>query len=258
MTVIEPVMMKRCSKCGEEKPATLEYFFRQKNRGIGLHSSCKECERPGYTQRKRARLELNSLAQRGLKRCRKCKKEKPATPEYWHRNKNRKGGLQDECIICVRVYKYEYRNRNREKIKKYLNDYCTQNKNRIDQQRKGYYARNREWLIDRMRSYQAAKKAEKLRQSLRLAGFLTPSSEYFHGYCAVCAKELSKSAKPVIWTQRKPDMLVPLCNQCIADKGNCEPKDWLTRRYNAQRLAEIKRIMKDYFIWFEGVVNHAN
>lgn len=34
---------KRCTKCGEEKPATPEYFHRKRARISGLRSDCKTC-----------------------------------------------------------------------------------------------------------------------------------------------------------------------------------------------------------------------
>ena len=36
-------MMKKCSKCGEEKPATPEVFSRQEAAIDGFHAWCKEC-----------------------------------------------------------------------------------------------------------------------------------------------------------------------------------------------------------------------
>ena len=35
--------MKKCSKCGEEKPATEEYFHKDKRLKYGLHTICKQC-----------------------------------------------------------------------------------------------------------------------------------------------------------------------------------------------------------------------
>lgn len=34
---------KRCSKCGEEKAATVTYFSRNRTRKDGLHPHCKQC-----------------------------------------------------------------------------------------------------------------------------------------------------------------------------------------------------------------------
>lgn len=39
----EQALLKRCSKCGEEKPATPEFFSRDKRRKDGLQSQCKHC-----------------------------------------------------------------------------------------------------------------------------------------------------------------------------------------------------------------------
>ena len=41
----EPVIDTRvCNTCEQEFPATLEYFFKQKNTNIGLKSKCKPCQ----------------------------------------------------------------------------------------------------------------------------------------------------------------------------------------------------------------------
>jgi 5-methylcytosine-specific restriction endonuclease McrA len=37
------VAVKKCSKCGEEKPATTDFFYKEKKGVLGLHSWCKEC-----------------------------------------------------------------------------------------------------------------------------------------------------------------------------------------------------------------------
>lgn len=40
---MEEVKMKKCSKCGEDKPLTVDFYYRDKNRKIGFVSDCKEC-----------------------------------------------------------------------------------------------------------------------------------------------------------------------------------------------------------------------
>lgn len=40
---MEEIKTKVCTKCGEEKPETTEYFHRDKNGRCGLLAICKEC-----------------------------------------------------------------------------------------------------------------------------------------------------------------------------------------------------------------------
>lgn len=37
--------MRKCTKCKVEKPATPEYFYKDKNRFLGIMYLCKECDR---------------------------------------------------------------------------------------------------------------------------------------------------------------------------------------------------------------------
>lgn len=39
----EEIKTKVCTRCGEEKPETTEYFHRNKNNRVGLYTICKEC-----------------------------------------------------------------------------------------------------------------------------------------------------------------------------------------------------------------------
>ncbi len=45
---------KTCTMCGEEKPATVEYFYK---RGNGFHSRCKVCRKAHYEANKETLLE---------------------------------------------------------------------------------------------------------------------------------------------------------------------------------------------------------
>lgn len=46
---VSDAALKRCTKCGEEKPATTEYFMAQKDRGV-LRADCRECQRASARQ----------------------------------------------------------------------------------------------------------------------------------------------------------------------------------------------------------------
>ncbi len=54
----DDVALKRCTKCGEEKPATTEFFKKNNSTRIGLCAACKVCEskwHKQYHQRNRER-----------------------------------------------------------------------------------------------------------------------------------------------------------------------------------------------------------
>jgi hypothetical protein len=49
-------LMKKCSKCGEEKPATREHFYTGASKH-GLKSYCKPCDNALKSERRRAKKE---------------------------------------------------------------------------------------------------------------------------------------------------------------------------------------------------------
>ena len=52
---------KKCTKCGEEKPATLEYFHRKTKTKDGLQYSCKQCNK-AYNEANKESLKEYSKA----------------------------------------------------------------------------------------------------------------------------------------------------------------------------------------------------
>lgn len=87
---------KICTKCGEEFPATTEFFCKQKTGRFGLQAECKVCHRKYYKDNKERYAATN-------KKWRKNNKEKCATDmKEWYKN-NR------EWIV-------EYRKDNKEKL----------------------------------------------------------------------------------------------------------------------------------------------
>ena len=104
-------MMKKCSKCGEEKPATPEYFHRQKKGKYGVVTTCRECVNktpipPQPEDYERYGLQPDA----DMRRCTACKEFKPATPEYFDRIKTGKYGLQAQCKECKRQRRQEIKN----------------------------------------------------------------------------------------------------------------------------------------------------
>jgi len=55
------VKVKRCSKCGEEKPATLEYFHGDSSRKDGFRHDCKMCRKSHYEANKEVFAERDKI-----------------------------------------------------------------------------------------------------------------------------------------------------------------------------------------------------
>lgn len=49
---MEEIKMKKCPKCGEEKPLTIEFFYKESRNKNGLSCRCKECTKKDYKSRK--------------------------------------------------------------------------------------------------------------------------------------------------------------------------------------------------------------
>ena len=82
---------KKCKKCQENKPATLEYFYKSKQTKDGLNSYCKTCRRS------------SSLV--GMKKYQKTEKGKSINKKYQYLWKNKISGVYGifENDICLYV-----------------------------------------------------------------------------------------------------------------------------------------------------------
>src|SRR5687768_1970113 len=88
---------KRCSKCGEEFPATREYFKEHKSSKGGLRAMCRSCQREHDKQHHNPPLNDANF----LKSCTACKTEYPATSEYFYPLPTGKYGLTSRCRECA-------------------------------------------------------------------------------------------------------------------------------------------------------------
>ena len=91
---------------------------------------------------------LNIIPQ--TKICTKCQIEKSV--ELFHKNKNKKDGLQAQCKECVKAY-YQA---NSEAITEQKRGYCQVNAEKIAEYRQAYYQANREVATERMKAYYQA------------------------------------------------------------------------------------------------------
>lgn len=103
----DPSITKVCTICGEEFPATVEYFHKQKGGKYGLMGECREC----HKNRNRAKNNPINTDPSILQRCTKCGKRLPATTEYFYKSKTGKYGLMAICRECNSRRTWEYRHK---------------------------------------------------------------------------------------------------------------------------------------------------
>ena len=87
-----PVRMKKCRKCGNEYPATDEYFHRHSHHPDGLRATCIQC----------SKLMVNpeNTDPSIKKTCTACGESFPATREFFYPYGAGKYGVMAKCIKC--------------------------------------------------------------------------------------------------------------------------------------------------------------
>ena len=111
--------MKKCSRCGEDKPATTEYF--SKSTRLGLQSWCKECVNANRKEKYDEKLKLQGKSRRESPwyvftgkpvKCRKCGEIKPLTEENFRKgNKSNGSHTRKDCRECLNKQRRELVNK---------------------------------------------------------------------------------------------------------------------------------------------------
>lgn len=91
---MDSIPQKRCSKCKEWKPATLEFFNAHKDCRFGVNSVCRRCQSLRTTP-------LPEPAPEGYKKCYSCKEVKPLSEFY--KNRARRDGHHTACKACAKI-----------------------------------------------------------------------------------------------------------------------------------------------------------
>lgn len=124
------------------------------------------------------------------KQCTKCKVEKPATSEYFSKDKTKRDGLRPSCKTCKRAddrlyYKTnpnrhrEWRDANQEHLREYRRQYRKANAEKVREQYSEWYKANAEARAEYMKEYRQANKNKLRDQSRRWA---MANSDKISGY----------------------------------------------------------------------------
>ncbi len=214
---MEQFVMRTCSKCGEEKFATLEYFHKHKK---GLRSYCKSCalliQRNWWKNHpEKAREKNRKKKQR--QRANKSKEQKVRTSEQ----------------------------------KAYMCNYYRKNKERIRAQQLEWERTYPEKVAAKKQRRRARKLA--LPANFTTEQWNT-ALEFFNYRCAICEVDNETMCAdhwiPLDW-ENCPGTVVwnilPLCRSCNSSKLNRHAKEWLCSKYDTEMVDRILSRIAKYF-----------
>jgi len=92
--------------------------------------------------------------------CKKCKREFPATDEYFPKQKTCKGGLRNKCKICKSEYERQYHIDNAEHLREYSKQHYIEHKDRHLEYRKQYHKEHREEINQKKKVFYEKHKEE--------------------------------------------------------------------------------------------------
>lgn len=93
-----------------------------------------------------------------FKKCNKCGEWLVANSINFHKNKRGKYNLKPECKKCSRERDKQYREVNKESIKKQKKQYRDDNKEAIKERNKQYYEKNKESILEQQKQYNKTNK----------------------------------------------------------------------------------------------------
>jgi 5-methylcytosine-specific restriction endonuclease McrA len=160
------IPLKRCTKCGEEKPATAEFFKRSKKHKNGLRSECKKCSKAYESARVSGEIKVNPRisTRDGMRKCSVCLEWKPATADQFELNSANALGIGYKCRNCANEYKKKWarehpesRSQSRrkwtEKNPLYFSTHYYSNWKSERLRRNIYYAKNKEKFVEKRKEY---------------------------------------------------------------------------------------------------------
>ncbi len=242
---LNDIPLKRCIKCGEEKPSTTEFFPQRKGSKDGLRNDCIECHR---VRQKAWHAENRDQvsAQRKV---------------YYAENRNRilaQGKahyVENRDRLLVQVKAYNIANRDRKLA--YMKVYHEENRERDNAHKKAWHAANRDRALANMRVYGVANRdRERVYRRSRYTANRDRIKSYHHklrahkrasegtytaqdihnlrkgqkGKCALCKQKLVKyQVDHIVPLSRGgsnwPYNLQLLCPHCNQSKNNKLPHE---------------------------------
>lgn len=190
---------KTCTKCGEEKPATLEYFYKDSLRRTDCRVCYNRCYQAAYREANKEAVKAYNEAYR------EANKEAIAEKKKAYREANREAILEQHKA---------YYKANKEAINERKKAYREANKEAIAEQKKAWYRTSRG-------KFACIKRASRVRGINFSLPFELYETQLWGKPCHYCGCEIE-----VTGLDRKdsdkgytPDNVVPCCADCNVKKS---------------------------------------
>lgn len=285
MTAIVP--QKPCSKCGEMKPATCEFFHSRKDTKDGLRKECKACRalsRKNHYQENREQIieRVGEYQRKNRDKRRVYEREYSRQWREKHPERYRERRLKwiKNNQPRIQARNREWRKRNRERIYVLRRLWIERNKEHVTTVSRKYM---REHYRDNIEKYRQKAHLRKQRnpdvfviysqrraaRKRALPDTLTPSQweaclKYFKGCCAVCGrpKGLWHTLATDHWIPLSrggpttAENIIPLCHALKDGEGGCnnskaakDPIKWLNETFGKVKADAIAKRIHAYFEW---------
>jgi 5-methylcytosine-specific restriction endonuclease McrA len=224
---------KVCTKCGVEKPATTEYFYKARLGKYGLFATCKNCKR-----------ELFRDSQK------KYREEHKEQYRYWQ-NTWRENNKEHEKEYRENYYKENketIKERNRECRKGWDSKYDKNNKDRIKEFKRNYRKTERGKLMA-IKSFQKRRARKRELESSFTIKQWNRCKEYFNNICCYCGKDKELTQDHFIplvnGGEYTKNNIVPCCLSCNSSKGNKDFLEWypVQEFYSKEREKKILKYL---------------
>lgn len=235
------ISLKKCTKCGGEFPATLEYFYGNKTGKHGLSAMCRPCMKQ---------------YQRGWRQ------------ENLEREKERDRKRHIANRDSILEYKRQWYAKNREVRSEYDRRRYEANREQITEDCRRWRLANPERANESVKRWRLAnphaKRIMNQRRKARkrqLPDNLTREQwlnclAWWHNCCAYCGKAADENhtieAEHFI-PLASPDCtgtiagnILPSCKVCNGSKNDSPPVEWINRKFK-DRAAEIRAKIQEYF-----------
>jgi len=215
---LQDISLKRCTRCGAEKPVTTEYFSIRQNGRDGFQSVCKDCARV-YYQANRARTLARVKAYQASH-----KSEIAQRDRVWYltnreqviaRNRARYVAKKKSISIKARIY----RQANKERMAAKDHAYYITNRENIREQDRAYYLANRDVIIEKSRAQYRANR-EKIKERIKAYRAANPEIVRISSHRRRARQRNAEGTHTIVDIQRQYERQRGKCYYCGIKVGH--------------------------------------